>query len=104
MSHILRALRISLWEIVSHWEAHLYPYHDEEEDYYYKVKNDETGEEYMMIEWVKSFDERIQRLQDEMIFSLSEIRRLSEENVGTTNNLYEIENKLESMQWKKESD
>jgi len=47
----------------------LYPFDSEDRnDYYYTVKNDETGESYMIIEWIKSFDERIIRLQDEMIW------------------------------------
>lgn len=65
---MLRNIRILLWQIVSDWEQRLYPYEKEDAgDYYYTVKNDETGENYMIIEWIKSFDERIIRLQDEMI-------------------------------------
>lgn len=73
----MKSIRILLWKIVSRFEMWLYPYEDENTgDYYYTVKNDETGETYMMIEWIKSFDERIQRLQDEMIWVQSEIREL----------------------------
>lgn len=69
--------RILLWHIVSDWEQRLYPYEKEDnQDYYYTVKNDETGENYMIIEWIKSFDERIQRLQDEMLYVQSELRRI----------------------------
>jgi hypothetical protein len=74
---MLRKIRILLWHIVSDWEARLYPYEKEDRnDYYYTVKNDDTGENYMIIEWIKSFDERIQRLQDEMIWVQSELRNL----------------------------
>ena len=77
MNHIIRKIRISLWEIVSNLEQHLYPYEKEDNnDYYYTVKNENTGEQYMIIEWIKSFDERIQRLQDEMMWIKSEIREL----------------------------
>ena len=70
-----RRIRILLWEIVSYWEQRLYPYEKEDMgDYYYTVKNDETGEGYMVIEWIKSFDERIIRLQDEMLYVQSELR------------------------------
>ena len=66
-----------MWQIVSDWEQRLYPYEKEDNnDYYYTVKNDDTGEEYMIIEWIKSFDERIQRLQDEMLYVQSELRRM----------------------------
>lgn len=72
-----RNIRILLWQIVSNWEQHLYPYEKENAgDYYYTVKNEETGESYMIIEWIKSFDERIQRLQDEMIYVQSQVREL----------------------------
>jgi hypothetical protein len=70
-----RTIRILLWQIVSDLEQRLYPYEKEDaNDYYYTVKNDETGENYMIIEWIKSFDERIQRLQDDMLWVQSEIR------------------------------
>jgi len=72
-----RNIRILLWQIVSDWEQRLYPYEKEDRnDYYYTVKNDDTGEAYMIIEWIKSFDERIVRLQDEMLYVQSEIREL----------------------------
>ena len=74
---MIRRIRILLWHIVSDWEARLYPYEKEDRnDYYYIVKNDDTGENYMIIEWIKSFDERIQRLQDEMMWVKSEIQNL----------------------------
>ena len=74
---MLRKIRILLWQIVSDWEQRLYPYEKEDRNYYYyTVKNDDTGEAYMIIEWIKSFDERIQRLQDEMLYVQSEIRDL----------------------------
>jgi len=71
---MFRTIRIWLWQIASELEQRLYPYDDE--DYYYTVKNDETGEKYMIIEWIKSFDERIIKLQDDMIYVQNEIRRL----------------------------
>lgn len=74
---MIRHLRILLWQIVSELEQRLYPYEKEDAgDYYYTVKNDETGENYMIIEWIKSFDERIIRLQDEMMLVQSQLRNL----------------------------
>lgn len=71
----MKVIRIWLWKIISELEYRLYPYDEEDSnDFYYTVKNDETGEQYMIIEWIKSFDERIQRLQEEMIWIKSEIR------------------------------
>ncbi len=73
---MLRHLRIILWEFVSELEQKLYPYCGDD-DYYYEVKNDDTGEKYMIMDWIKSFDERIVRLQDEMMWVKSEINLLN---------------------------
>ena len=74
---MLKNIRILLWQIVSELEQRLYPYEKEDNnDYYYTVKNDETGETYMIIEWIKSFDERIQRLQDEMMYVQNVLRNI----------------------------
>jgi hypothetical protein len=76
-----RKIRVLLWSIVSDWEQRLYPYEKENHnDYYYTVKNIETGENYMIVEWIKSFDERIQRLQDEMIWVTNEIRKMKNDS------------------------
>ncbi len=73
----MRKMRIWLWQIVSELEQRLYPYEKEDaNDFYYTVKNEETGESYMIIEWIKSFDERIIRLQDEMIYVQSQLRNV----------------------------
>jgi len=78
---VIKRLRILLWQIVSDWEHRLYPYEKEDAgDYYYTVKNDDTGENYMVIEWIKSFDDRIQRLQDEMLYVKTEIREIKNGN------------------------
>lgn len=74
---MIKKIRILLWQIVSDWEQRLYPYEKEDVgDYYYTVKNEETGENYMIIEWIKSFDERIIRLQDEMMYVQSQLREI----------------------------
>lgn len=73
----MRRFRIFLWGIASQIEMWLYPYEENEDDYYYEVKNDETGEKYMIIEWIKSFDDRICRLQDEILWIKSELQKLN---------------------------
>ncbi len=74
---MIRRIRILLWNIVSNLESILYPYEsDDNQDYYYTVKNDDTGEEYMIIEWIKSFDERIIKLQEDMMWVQSELNRM----------------------------
>lgn len=78
---MIRKIRIFLWEIVSNLEQVLYPFNCEDRgDYYYTIKNDETGENYMIIEWIKSFDERIVKLQDEMIWVKYKIHEIEKED------------------------
>jgi hypothetical protein len=78
---MIRKIRIFIWYIVSNLEHVLYPFNCEDrDDYYYTVKNDETGENYMIIEWIKSFDERIVRLQDEMVCVKYKILEIEKED------------------------
>jgi hypothetical protein len=78
---MIRNLRILLWQIVSNLEQQLYPYHQEDSnDFYYTVKNVETGENYMIIEWIKSFDERIIALQDDVVWMKNEIYNLKKDD------------------------
>jgi hypothetical protein len=80
---MIRKLRILLWRIASDFEQRLYPYEKEDNnDYYYTIKNEETGENYMIIEWIKSFDERIQRIQDEMLWIKSELNIIKKDKNG----------------------
>jgi hypothetical protein len=101
---MFRSIRVILWGWSLELQNWLYPYdHDPEEDYYYRVKNDLTGEEHFIMDWVKSFDERIVGNLDDILWLKSEVHRLSDEvkslqdeNIGLTNALYEAENRLES--------
>jgi uncharacterized coiled-coil DUF342 family protein len=47
-------------------------------------------------EWIKSLIDRIDYLEDQHVWIRSELKRLSDENIGTTNSLYELENKIDS--------
>lgn len=76
---MFKSLRIILWEIVSGLEEKLYPYTCDD-DYYITVKNDETGENYIIMDWIKCHNEKIDRLQDEMVFVLEQIRNLQKSN------------------------
>ena len=60
----------AIWWIVSEIEDWLYPYKDRltpEESFQIRVKDFDTGENYMVEELIQSQNERIERLQDEMI-------------------------------------
>ena len=63
-------IREFLWVCVSEVEDWLYPYRDRltpEESFQIRVKDFDTGENYMVEELIQSQNERIERLQDEMI-------------------------------------
>ena len=48
-------------------------------------------------EWIKSLIERIDALEDQNVWLRSEVKRLSDENIETTNVLYEIENRVDTI-------
>ena len=59
-----------VWWTVSELEDWLYPYKDRltpDESFQIRVKDFNTGENYMVEEVIQSQNERIERLQDEMI-------------------------------------
>ena len=59
-----------VWWTVSELEDWLYPYKDRltpDESFQIRVKDFNTGENYMVEELIQSQNERIERLQDEMI-------------------------------------
>ena len=83
----------SVWWIVSELEDWLYPYKDRltpEESFQIRVKDFDTGENFMVEELIQSQNERIERLQDEMI--------------TVQNRLAEVEQKLKTkIRLKKDS-
>ena len=69
----------AVWWIVSELEDWLYPYRDRltpEESFQIRVKDFETGENYMVEELIQSQNERIERLQDDMIWAKDRISYL----------------------------
>lgn len=74
---MIRRLHIWLWGIVSELEYHLYPWkgapevHEHEEYQPKQYKNDTFNDD-----WLRSQEERINRLQDEMIYVQRELHKL----------------------------
>ena len=67
---LLFNIREFLWVCVSEVEDWLYPYRDRltpEERFEIRVKDPMSGENFMVEEHIQSINERIERLQDEMI-------------------------------------
>jgi len=73
---VLFKIREFAWVIVSEIEDWLYPYRNRltpEEQFEIRVKDPMSGENFMVEEHIQSQNERIERLQDEMITVLDEI-------------------------------
>ena len=67
---VLFKIREFLWVIVSEVEDWLYPYRNRltpEEQFEIRVKDPMSGENFMVEEHIQQQNERIERLQDEMI-------------------------------------
>ena len=70
LKNLTFSIHKAVWWIVSEIEDWLYPYKDRltpEESFQIRVKDFDTGENYMVEELIQSQNERIERLQDEMI-------------------------------------
>ena len=60
----------AIWWVVAEIEDWLYPYHDRlapEDKFEIRVKDPYTNEEYMVEEHIQGINEKINRLQDQMI-------------------------------------
>ena len=70
MMKVLFKIREFAWVVVSEIEDWLYPYRNRltpEEQFEVRVKDPMSGEQYMVEEIIQSQNERIERLQDEMM-------------------------------------
>ena len=60
----------AVWWVVAEIEDWLYPYHDRltpEDKFEIRVKDSVSGEEFMVEEHIKGLNEKISRLQDQMM-------------------------------------
>lgn len=79
LKNLAFSIHEAVWWIVSELEDWLYPYRDRltpEESFQIRVKDFETGENYMVEELIQSQNERIERLQDDMIWAKDRISYL----------------------------
>ena len=70
LKNLTFAIHEAVWWVVSELEDWLYPYKDRltpEESFQIRVTDFDTGENYMVEELIQSQNDRIERLQDEMI-------------------------------------
>ena len=68
-----------VWWVVAELEDWLYPYCDRmtpEERYEIRVKDPYSGEEYMVEQHIQNINERIERLQEEMLWAKDKIYKL----------------------------
>ena len=72
--------RFFLWGLAMDLQNALDPHEvDPEDEYYVRVKNDDTGEEYMVLDWIQVHNEKINALEEKMIWVISELNRLKQE-------------------------
>ncbi len=60
----------AIWWVVAEIEDWLYPYHDRltpEDKFEIRIKDEYSGEAYMVEEHIKGLNEKINRLQDQMM-------------------------------------
>ena len=76
---MIRSIRIWLWGIVSELEYQLYPWKTSTAPDWVKpeYKIPEDYEKNFNDDWLKSHDDKINRLQEEMIWVQSEIHKLN---------------------------
>lgn len=74
-------IRVFLWTIVAELEYHLYPWKDEKKPPIEVAQkyNLPDYEQNLNYDWIKSHDEKIDRLQEEMIWVQKEIHKI---NIG----------------------
>ena len=71
----------AVWWVVAELEDWLYPYHDRltpEDKFEIRVKDPYTNEEYMVEEHIQGINEKINRLQDQMIDVNEQLRKHEE--------------------------
>ena len=73
---VLFKIREFAWVIVSEIEDWLYPYRNRltpDEQFEIRVKDPMSGENFMVEEYIHSQNERIEKLQDQMIYVLDKL-------------------------------
>lgn len=90
--NLLFKVRVFLWTIVSEIENFLYPYRttDPEMSEYYFIRNPKTGERYSIVEWIESYNDRMDSMEDNICLMMSEIRKLNKLDCD----LIELKNKI----------
>ena len=81
MKKLLFNIHEMIWWFVAEIEDWLYPYHDRltpEDKFEIRVKDPYSGEEYMVEEHIQGINEKINRLQDQMIDVNEQLRKHEE--------------------------
>ena len=97
MKRFLFRVREFAWEVVCLFEDILYPYRNRltpEEKYEYGMKDPVTGEMEMVEILIQANNERIERLQDEMISVFNRLHKI-EEDIKSINTY--LENKSDQF-------
>jgi hypothetical protein len=65
-------------------------------EYSIMIRDKISGDKFAVSDWIYELDKRVQYLEDELVWTKSELVRLSEESIESSNSLYEIANNIES--------
>jgi hypothetical protein len=87
---VIYKMRVWLWEIIAELEYYLYPWKIDNPPEYIRSRfnlstNETDYEENLSFDWLKSHDEKIGRLQTEMLWVQEEIYKLKTEIVNIKN-------------------
>lgn len=56
-----------------------------------------AGSKFSLLDLIQCLETRIEHLEEKYNIALTDIKRLEQENIETTNALYEVENRLQSQ-------
>jgi len=74
---LIKKIKLLLWKLILNLESILNPYDKSDLEYFLTVKDDFTGEKYLIVDWIKSHNEQIDRLQDEMVWVKYQINKMN---------------------------
>lgn len=79
---LIKKIKLLLWKLILNLESILNPYDKSDIGYFLTVNDDLTGEKYFIVDWIKSHNEQIDRLQDEMVWVKYQINKLKSTKTG----------------------
>jgi hypothetical protein len=83
---MIRSIRVWLWSLVAEMEYALYPWKKKNPPQWavdrYKLDSgmmEDIDNEYLYFDWLKSQEQKIQKIEENIIFIIKELRKLKNE-------------------------